>query len=249
MDLGSYLNAVMADDAAIIKAHLGAGFPSDLELPAGDGTTTRLLHLTVSSGLDNSTAALLEAGADPNILDSSGEPPLAIAIIRGRKRAVELLLKAGARLDIRIGRGDSFLHVALIQKQKEIAELLLAWGADPDRPNDLGITPRQVDSFNALKAAGWKSSSTHSGGAFVDGLEGLSEEGLSAMFGLLPLMISQRVASGEIDATRAAALNSLLREFQDATRLPIEVRHVRMREIARKLQATMGTPQVFTKAR
>lgn len=55
--------------------------------------------------MGNVIAALLEAGADPNVQDACGNTALHIAMLHREERAVRLLLKHGAKLDIRNNAG------------------------------------------------------------------------------------------------------------------------------------------------
>jgi hypothetical protein len=69
--------------------------------------------------------AALARGADPNLADASGCPPLAAAVECDSAEAVRLLLSAGA--DLSAGRA---LHLAIERGRPAIAGLLLAPGAD-----------------------------------------------------------------------------------------------------------------------
>ena len=168
-----------------------------------------------------------------------------MAIVAGRRRIIELLLDAGANVNVRMHKGETPLHTALLSEHTDIAQLLMDHGANPDVTNDQGITPRHLKGFQAMKARGWDVSKPNTGASFVDNLHGMSEEGLEGIFSMLPLMISTRVASGEITPERATALNALLKEFEQAKQLPLEIRSTRMNEIASKLLSSMGTPQAF----
>jgi len=245
MDTNSFLTAAAEDNGAAVTQHIASGFSPDVQIPDGHGGELTILHVVTFQGFEKSTKALLDGGANPDILDSGGEPPMKMAIASGHKHVVELLLDHGASVDFRMARGETALHVALIANQTDIAQLLMDRGANPDVPDDNGITARQVGGFQAMKAGGWNTSKPNSGAAFQENLSGMSEEGLIGMFNLLPLMIKSRVASGEITPAREMALNARLKEFEQAMNLPLEIRSTRMREIAAKLLAEMGTPQAY----
>ena len=96
-------------------------------------------------------AALLQAGADPNVERPSQASwfPLKLAVSElddgGPIGAVELLLQHGALPD---GGGDPGGNTALIQAamygQVEAARLLLAAGADPNVRDDEGDSPLRL---------------------------------------------------------------------------------------------------------
>jgi ankyrin repeat protein len=79
--------------------------------------------------------------------------PLVAAIIVKEFDLVRLLVEGGAEIDAPEPRqGDTPLHSALIQGRDDIAQYLLDRGANPDLRNKLGISPRQIQAFNRLRA-------------------------------------------------------------------------------------------------
>lgn len=242
MDVNSYLTAAMNDDGTTVTLHLLSGFPADLQLPDGSGGQISLLHLVTFRGLDGSTEALLKGGANPDIRDSGGMPPIKMAIAEGRARAVELLLDHGANPNGRLAGGETPLHVAYMNDHSGIADLLLSRGADPEAQNDQGITPRQVAAYRGMKMGGWEASRPAS---VVDAMSGMSEENLLNLFTLLPTMVEARLQAGEITPARKLKLDGLLKDFEDAMSLPLEVRSTRMKEIAGELLAIMGTSEAM----
>jgi hypothetical protein len=242
VDYNSFLTAAMHDDGAAVAAHIASGLSPNFQIPDGQGGTLTILHLVAFKGLWRSTKALLDGAANPDTLDSTGEPPLKLAIAGGHKAIVGLLLDYGASVGIRLPGGDTLLHAALVDRQSAIAQLLVDRGANPDVANHRGITARQLGGFQAMKAGGWDTSKPNTGASLFDNLNGLSEEGLMGVFTLLPLMIKKRLDAGEITGARAATLNDLLNEFRAAMNLPLEIRSTRMKEIAGKLLA-LGMPQ------
>lgn len=99
---------------------------------------------------------LLEAGADPNILDPRGYHPLALAVLAGRPDLVELLLKHGADPDIPFGKDPGELPPP---PQRAAAEMrnapgILNYGFNPDWRVP-GCTPeKQVAMLRLLLKAG-----------------------------------------------------------------------------------------------
>ena len=246
MDFESYLTAAVDDNGASIAQHIAGGFSADLTLPNGEGGNLSLLHLVTFQGFENSTKALLDGGANPDILDSGGEPPLKMAIVRGNVRIVKMLLEHGANANIQMRDGNTPLHVAAMAKEKEIAQVLVDHGADMDAKNSMGITPRQVGGFQDMKSGGWDTSKPNFGADMVGNLENLNEEGLMGMLMFLPAMIDARIQSGEITAERGAMLKATLKELEDATKLPLEIRSVRIKELMATLLANLGMPQGFS---
>lgn len=101
---------------------------------------------------------LLQAGADPNILDPRGYHPLALAVLAGRPDLVELLLKHGADPDIPFGKDPGELPPP---PQRAAAEMrnapgILNYGFNPDWRVP-GCTPeKQVAMLRLLLKAGAK---------------------------------------------------------------------------------------------
>ena len=75
-------------------------------------------------------AALLEAGADPNLQDAEGDTPLHRAAQELDTALVSLLARAGANLDTRNNRGETPLVVARNHANAPVARKLLDLGAD-----------------------------------------------------------------------------------------------------------------------
>ena len=92
---------------------------------------------------------LLEKGADPNRVDSTGDAPLTVAIREGRIACVESLLKHGAEIDH--GRDEpTYLDFTLwkiyyedehLEPLEKIRELLIEQGARKTAAVDLGLCP------------------------------------------------------------------------------------------------------------
>lgn len=91
------------------------------------------LHYAARGGDLERMAALLDAGADPNLADgaTNGWTPLQHAIHKRQQAAALLLLERGARPDERGGAGVPPLHMAAGYGQARIVDALLRAGADP----------------------------------------------------------------------------------------------------------------------
>ncbi|MBU0926448.1 MAG: ankyrin repeat domain-containing protein [Spirochaetes bacterium] len=97
-------------------------------------------------------SAALKAGADPNVKDSEGFTPLAIAAKRDAPRdMLAALVRGGARLDTRMGNGMQALHVAAIHsKSIDTVASLVALGADVAAVDSSGRVPRYYAEKNPL---------------------------------------------------------------------------------------------------
>jgi len=86
--------------------------------------------------------ALLNAGADVNVVDQhERDPLLSWAILTSRRETARLLLERGARVDIAGRFGASALHLAAMKHDSDLVQLLLERGALVNAKNDDGDTP------------------------------------------------------------------------------------------------------------
>ena len=89
-------------------------------------------------------ALMLQGGADPNMKDGDGNPPLVVAAQGGFADGVQLLLSKQARVDDANGQGETALMKSVQVNDVTTAQQLLNAGADPDRPDNLtGMSARQ----------------------------------------------------------------------------------------------------------
>jgi ankyrin repeat protein len=98
--------------------------------------------------------AALAAGADVNGRGHEGTTPLWLAAAGGRSRALPVLLEHGAEVD---APGMRFmgtpLTVAVRLEREAVLAPLLAAGADPDRPDQSGMTAWQMARINPRDGA------------------------------------------------------------------------------------------------
>lgn len=86
---------------------------------------------------------LLQHGANPNLRDSEGNPPIVVAAMTGFSDGVRLMLAGKARVDETNSRGETALIKAVHARDAASAQLLLDAGADPDRTDNLtGMSAR-----------------------------------------------------------------------------------------------------------
>lgn len=103
--------------------------PWDDDIP-GAGGAGGSTPLALAADWPMMTAALLKAGADPNIANHSGMTPLMWAAAHGSRLCAGLLAAAGAEADARDHQGVTALMRAAAAGCEMTVELLLAAGAD-----------------------------------------------------------------------------------------------------------------------
>jgi ankyrin repeat protein len=105
-----------------------------------DGSVA-LLWAARKGHLENVTA-LIDAGADINIVNAEGIVPIQWAAENGHTQVVEALVEAGASLDLReTTSGQGLMHGVSIYGHVEIARLLLSRGAQVDAKDAAQKTP------------------------------------------------------------------------------------------------------------
>ncbi|MCL1857486.1 MAG: ankyrin repeat domain-containing protein, partial [Kiritimatiellaeota bacterium] len=131
----SLWSAIHGGNAEIVKALLAAGAKVD---------STTLEYAARYGSIDIAIiTALLEAGADVNAKDSSGDTALYSAVTWGSIEAVEVLLAAGADPDLQDRNGDTALMSASQGYNagcREKALMLIAAGANANLQNKDGRT-------------------------------------------------------------------------------------------------------------
>ena len=93
--------------------------------------------------------AVLDAGADPNVTDKSGNHVVSLAVHHRNINMIKLLLNKGADPKmVKLGAQDSLLDWARMP-DKDIIALLISNGADPTKADLWGITPLIILSGRA----------------------------------------------------------------------------------------------------
>lgn len=120
-----------------------------LESHAIDPNHLHLLHTVISDMKGHAKhrefmEMLLDHGADPDLPNRKGIPPIAHAITHTNLEALEILLSHRAQINVRLNSHDSFLHFAVLSfldPPLEIIAFLLSNGANPFHRGSDGLTP------------------------------------------------------------------------------------------------------------
>lgn len=131
--------AIAKGDLADVKLHLATN-PESLN-QGGKENSRPPLEQAVMRNKTEIVMLLLESGADPQTVDSSGRTPLHLAVERNNPSVATALLKAGAKPNEGDKDGWTPLHHAAAKNQVETAKAILAGGADPTKLSKLGGTP------------------------------------------------------------------------------------------------------------
>jgi ankyrin repeat protein len=92
---------------------------------------------------------LLDAGANPNVPDKQGWPPIAAAITMGRKEIFDLLCKKTTRKGLNGPFGSTMLHYCSSSGQKDMAKFLIEkYRLRPDQKDNNNFIPLQYAASN-----------------------------------------------------------------------------------------------------
>ena len=114
-----------------------------IHLGANGGRISPLSVTVASRGLRREAILLelLDHGADVNVRDAKGNPPLMVSVSRRDLAGVRLLLEHGAKVNAQDKLGRSALMVAAAQGNAAMVRLLLANGATINSRDAQGFSP------------------------------------------------------------------------------------------------------------
>lgn len=137
------------------------------------------LHWMVVESHASMVAALLDAGANPNMVsEEGGLPPIHHAVTHGHSVIMAAMVDAGVNLDVAYSDGETLLHHAVETGRASTVTVLLEAGADPNVGDKDGKTP--------LYWAAWEGSP----GPIVALLKGGADHGAADNEGVTPLLVA-----------------------------------------------------------
>lgn len=128
--------AVETNDVTTVKTRLGKGDNANTIDPKGRS----VLIIAVSAGFSEVAVALIEAGANPERPDQTGNSALHLAAQRGDVVVIDKALSRTNKVDIENREGMTPLMMAAKAGQAGAVERLLKGGANPNRADFTGRT-------------------------------------------------------------------------------------------------------------
>ncbi|UNI24700.1 hypothetical protein JDV02_010427 [Purpureocillium takamizusanense] len=108
------------------------------------GRTALFLAVKSMAAMDDvckTVAALLDAGANPDIVSQGGETLLSQVMYVKRLKIAEILLSHGANIEIKNNKGRTTLSLAASRGNKQVIKFFLDHGADPTTVFHRRFTP------------------------------------------------------------------------------------------------------------
>lgn len=112
---------------------------------------SRPLHWAAHEGSVGAMVLLLQYGANPNLPDSSGMPPLLRSAQRGDVASIKVLCRSGSDIQARSGLfGRTALALAAERGHPEACRALLELGADATAKDMGGRVPLEMATGDAV---------------------------------------------------------------------------------------------------
>jgi ankyrin repeat protein len=102
------------------------------------------LTFAISTGCTEISQILIESGASPNLVSTTGTFPLLSAVAAGNQVVVEALLRCSASVDAVSASGYTPMHMAALKNRLRILQLLTEAGSPLDPMNEQGETPLSI---------------------------------------------------------------------------------------------------------
>ena len=127
----------------------------DIEARLSDGTTA--LHSAALVGDNEAIKILLDAGANPNVVDDCNRKPLWAAVRENNVESVKLLLKRTTDINDQVYNGHTCLSTAARWGHEECVKLLLEAGAEIwcQAPGPQFLEPERRLMWYGCDALGW----------------------------------------------------------------------------------------------
>lgn len=148
----NFIKAVKDKDRS--KAHEYIDKPGTTIINSHDSDTgDTALHIVVKRTDTGWLADLLQAGANPNSRDNSGNTPLMLASLSRFSEGVRILLLVRAQVNLQNRLGETALLKAVQNRDAFTAKMLIDAGANPDLSDNSGATARSVAELDPRAAA------------------------------------------------------------------------------------------------
>jgi uncharacterized protein len=167
VELASYVGLHAAAARGDLKDIRGVTGASQVDLNARDDNGRTPLHVAAFRGQFEAAAALIAAGADPNLLDNQRYDAVTIAAVRDDLATLKALLSSGASAKLITSPYDGTALIAAAHLGHEgVVGELIKHGAPLDHVNNLGWTalieavvlgdggPRHVGTVRVLMSGG-----------------------------------------------------------------------------------------------
>jgi len=139
-----FFKAVKDNEIAKVKDYLSKD-PTLVKAVTTDFLKETALAIASFDGYKEIVEVLLQKGADPNVYDEMGIPPILGAARTNRGEIIEMLIKNKANVNIKNKSGEeTALHYAAEYNSGDAAKILLANGADKTAKNSSGKTPLDI---------------------------------------------------------------------------------------------------------
>ncbi|MGN0845675.1 MAG: ankyrin repeat domain-containing protein [Kiritimatiellia bacterium] len=144
IDIDTLIKTIQAENFPAFQA-IVSGFLASL--PSGDVNTAisedgqTLMHMAAHGKDPRFVSYLAKLGADPNLMDTPGFPPLVYACMMKNLETMRALLQLGANPERKLPDHSYLLELVVINKNEDVIRLLCQYGANPNRKLKSGATP------------------------------------------------------------------------------------------------------------